>query len=160
MMRDSGASEIRIKREDVTSPTAADLITALNAELKKQYPEEGATHFRLDPEEIVEGRGGFFIAYADAKPVGCGAIRKLNADTAEIKRMFVVPEARGKGLSKQILSALEQEGRRLGVRRIVLETGDRQIEAVALYERAGFTRIPLFGEYLNSPLSVCMAKDI
>ena len=137
-----------------------ELINALNAELKRQYPEEGATHFRLDPDEVAKGRGAFLVAYAGGKPIGCGAIRKLDSDTAEIKRMYVVPESRGKGISKSILKALEEEARRLGVRRIVLETGERQIEAMALYTRAGFARIPPFGEYLNSPLSVCMAKEI
>ena len=153
-------SDIEIRGADINSSTAAELITALNAELKKQYPEEGATHFRLGSDEVAEGSGAFLIGYAKGNPIGCGAIRKLDADTAEIKRMYVVPEARGKGISKKMLRALEEEGRRLGVRRIVLETGERQIEAMALYAGAGFVRIPLFGEYLDSPLSVCMAKDL
>ena len=151
---------IEIERADINSPVVGELITALNAELKRQYPEEGATHFRLNSEEVAEGRGAFLVAYASGKPIGCGAIRKLDSETAEIKRMYVIPEVRGKGISKKILLALEQEGRRLGIRRIVLETGERQIEAMALYARAGFARIPLFGEYLNSPLSICMAKEI
>lgn len=154
------SANIEIRRVDINSPVVGELITALNAELKKQYPEEGATHFRLDPDEVAEGSGAFLAACAGDTPIGCGAIRKLDSDTAEIKRMYVVPAARGKGISKEILRALEEEARRLGVRRIVLETGDRQIEAMALYTRAGFVRIPLFGEYLNSPLSVCLAKDI
>ena len=151
---------IEIRRADIGSSAVNELITSLNAELKRQYPEEGATHFRLDPEEVAEGRGAFLVAYAGGKPIGCGAVRKIDSETAEIKRMYVIPEVRGKGISKRILSALEQEARQLGVRRMVLETGDRQIEAMALYTRAGFARIPLFGEYLNSPLSVCMAKNI
>jgi GNAT superfamily N-acetyltransferase len=153
-------SNIEIRRTDINSSVVRELIAALNAELKRQYPEEGATHFRLDPDEVAEGRGAFQVGYVGDKAIGCGAIRKLDADTAEIKRMYVIPEARGKGISKMILSALEEEARRLGVRRIVLETGERQIEAVALYTRAGFSRIPPFGEYLKSPLSVCMAKEI
>ena len=151
---------MEIRREDLGSPSARSLIGALNAELAAQYPEEGANHFRLDAHEVVEGRGAFFVAYADGQPVACGAIRRANAGTAEIKRMYVAPAARGKGIGRMMLDTLEAEGRRLGVTRIVLETGERQLEALALYERAGFTRIALFGEYIGSPLSVCMAKDL
>jgi GNAT superfamily N-acetyltransferase len=77
--------------------------------------------------------------------------------------MYVAPTARGLGVGRQILNALEAEARRLGARRLVLETGPRQPEALALYAHAGFTQIPLFGEYLDTPhpdLSVCMAKDL
>ena len=92
--------------------------------------------------------------------MGCGAIRRLDADTAEIKRMYVEPGARGQGVGRAVLAALEAEGRRLGVTRIMLETGERQVEALALYSRAGFVRIPAFGEYVASPLSLCMGKEV
>ena len=153
-----GSATIEIHREDIRSPVATSLILALNEELSMRYPEEGANHFRLDPDEVVAGRGAFFVAYANGKPTGCGAIRRLNDDTAEIKRMYVTPNNRGRGVGRAILLALETESRRLGVNRIVLETGERQPEALALYARAGFERIPAFGEYIESPLSVCMAK--
>jgi GNAT superfamily N-acetyltransferase len=136
------------------------LILALNVELSAQYPEEGATHFRLDPDEVTEGRGVFLVAYVDSRPVGCGAVRRIDGDTAEIKRMYVERGARGRGVGRIVLTALEAEGRRLGVRRMVLETGVRQAEALALYSRAGFCRIAAFGEYVGSPLSVCMEKEI
>ena len=159
-MSDHALTTLEIRSEDINSRVVGELINALNAELKRQYPEEGATHFRLDPDEVAEGRGAFLVAYAGLRPVGCGAIRKLNSDTGEIKRMYVIPEARGQGVSKKVLTALEQEARRLGLRRLVLETGERQIEAMTLYTGAGFARIPAFGEYLDSPLSVCMAKEL
>jgi GNAT superfamily N-acetyltransferase len=159
-MSDAHPVTIEIRREDISSAVAASLIVALNAELSTRYPEEGANHFRLDADEVAEGRGAFFIAYADGKPVGCGATRRLDAGTTEIKRMYVSPDARGRGVGRAILTALEAESHRLGVRRIVLETGERQPEALALYARAGFARIPAFGEYIGSPLSVCMAKRL
>lgn len=140
--------------------TAAKLIRSLNAELSATYPEEGATHFRLDPDETVEGRGAFLVAWVDGVPMACGAIRKNDEETAEIKRMYVAPEARGQGLSLRVLSALETEAARLQVKRIVLETGTRQHAALALYGRAGYQRIPAFGEYIGSPLSICMEKRI
>jgi GNAT superfamily N-acetyltransferase len=70
--------------------------------------------------------------------------------------MFVVPAMRGRGIGRAVLTALAAEGRRLGVDRLVLETGERQKEALVLYGRAGFVRIPAFGEYVDSSLSVCM----
>ncbi len=74
--------------------------------------------------------------------------------------MFVRSEERGRGIGRALLAALEAEARRLGLTRLVLETGVRQLEAIALYESAGFSRIPPFGEYVGSPLSVCMVKAV
>ena len=153
-------ASIEIRRENIQSAIAASLIMALNAELTIRYPEEGATHFRLDGDEVAEGRGAFLVASIDGKPTGCGAIRRLDADTAEVKRMYVAPDARGKGVGHAILTALEAESRRLGVRRILLETGVRQQEALALYSKVGFHPIPAYGEYVHSPLSICMSKTL
>jgi GNAT superfamily N-acetyltransferase len=153
-------TDLEFRREDLTSAAATALIRALNAELDERYPEEGANHFRLDSEEVTEGRGAFLVAYSNGQPVACGAIRRLDADTAEIKRMFVAPQSRGQGIARRLLAILEAEARRLAVKRIVLETGARQPEALALYEHAGFARVSLFGEYVSSPLSVCMVKEL
>lgn len=152
--------DLDIRREKMTSTVAAAMISALNAELSTRYPEAGANHFRLNPEEVIEGRGAFLVAYRDGKPLGCGAIRRLDERTAEIKRMYVDPNARGQGIGRMLLGALESEARRLHVGRIVLETGERQPEALALYVSSGFARIPAFGEYVGSPLSVCMEKKL
>jgi putative acetyltransferase len=151
---------VEIRREEIETPSAQALIRDLNGELRERYPEPGANHFRLDAEEVAEGRGALLVAYRGEVPVACGALRLHDKTTAEIKRMYVIPEERGKGISRRILAALEAEGRKLGARRLVLETGERQTEALALYERAGFARIPRFGEYASSPLSICMAKDL
>jgi GNAT superfamily N-acetyltransferase len=154
------ASGVEVTRVDLLSPAARLLIEALNAELSRRYPEEGATHFRLDPDEVADGQGAFLMASSSGRPVGCGAVRRIEARTGEIKRMYVSPDARGRGIGRAVLAALEAEARALGIARLVLETGLRQGEALALYERAGFSRIPPFGEYVNSPLSVCMGKDL
>jgi putative acetyltransferase len=151
---------LEVRREPVTSAVASALISALNAELTLQYPEEGANHFRLDAEEVEDGRGAFLVAYDRGRPTGCGAIRRLDESRAEIKRMYVDPAARGRGIGRTILDALEAEAKKLGVSRVVLETGERQMTAMRLYESAGFARIPTFGEYENSPLSICMEKLI
>src|SRR5262249_4163748 len=93
---------ISIRATSLGAPAARALITAPNAELKGRYPEEGATHFRLDEDEVGPGRGVFLVAYRDGEPTGCGAVRKLDAATAELKRMYVAPVARGLGIGRQI----------------------------------------------------------
>jgi GNAT superfamily N-acetyltransferase len=152
--------QAELRRADISSPVAQPLIAALNAELDARYPEEGANYFRLHPDEVSNGRGAFFVAYLGERAVGCGAVRRIEPHVAEIKRMYVAPEARGRRIGRQILNELEAEARQLGATRLVLETGPRQPEAIALYRHAGFSEVPLFGEYIGSEFSVCMAKDL
>ena len=149
-----------IRPESLSSPVSSALIARLNEELSGRYPEAGATHFRLDPHEVAPGVGVFLVAYDGEAPVGCGALRGLDAATMEIKRMFVVPEGRRRGIGRALLRALLEQARALGRARVVLETGVRQGEAITLYEQEGFVRIPLFGEYLGASLSVCMERRI
>ena len=152
---------IAITRAELTADVSRALIGALNAELQALYPEPGATHFSLEPEEVTAGRGAFLVVYDQGTPVGCGAVRLLDAETAELKRMYVAPSARGSGLGRRLVDALEAEARGLGARRLVLETGVRQAPALALYRSAGFGPVPLYGEYVLSPeTSVCLGKDL
>jgi putative acetyltransferase len=157
---EKAAASLEIRCEDLSSPVAQRLISALNAELEARYPEEGANFFRLDGEEVSEGRGAFVVAYMGDEPIGCGAVRRIEPHVLEIKRMYVDPSVRGRRVGRRILDALETESRRLGARRLVLETGPRQPDAIAMYQHAGFVEIPLFGEYIGSQFSVCMAKDL
>ena len=158
---DLAAAQLTIRREELDSLVAAQLISALNAELAAEYNDPRANHFRLDPDEVAPGRGAFLVAWSGQEPAGCGAIRRIDDHTAEIKRMYVVPGRRGSGVGRRVLQALEDEARRLQVRRIVLETGVRQERALALYRSSGFAIIPAYGEYADSPAtSVCMAKEL
>lgn len=155
------ADSITITRGDLADDASLALIGALNAELNGAYPEPGANHFRLDPDEVAPGRGTFLVVRMGGTPVGCGALRVLDAETAELKRMYVAPAARGTGLGRRLVDALEAEARALGVRRLVLETGTRQEAALALYRATGFVPIPLYGEYVLSPdTSICMGKEL
>ena len=89
------------------------------------------------------------------------AVRRLDEATAELKRMFVDPTVRGQGIGRALVEALESEARLLGVTTVVLETGARLAPAIKLYESMGYTRIPLFGEYLSSPdTSLCFGKPL
>jgi putative acetyltransferase len=154
-------TEIRLRRETLSSSSASALILALNAELSARYPEDKTgDQFRLDAGEVADGRGAFLVAYEGGNPLGCGAIRLLDADTVEIKRMYVMPGARRRGFGRRLLEALEAEARILGAKRIVLETGPRQPEAIALYSSCGFSEIAAFGEHQASPLSVFMGKEV
>jgi GNAT superfamily N-acetyltransferase len=151
---------LTITVEPITSAEAQALIAALDADILERYPNPDDNFFELAPSEVAPEHGAFVIARANGRAIGCGAVRRIDATTAEIKRMYVIPGARGQGLSRKILAFLEAEAARIGVTRLVLETGDRQVEAVALYLRAGFERIPSFGEYVDAPLSVCFGKDL
>jgi GNAT superfamily N-acetyltransferase len=100
------------------------------------------------------------VAYENEKPVGCGAIKELMAGTMEIKRMYVTPENRGKGIASQLLSALENWAAELAFSQCMLETGIRQPEAIALYEKNGYERIPNYGQYAGIETSLCFKKEI
>ena len=161
---------VEIAPEPLTSPDAAALLAALNAELSALYQEPGATHFRLDPNEVSPGAGVFLVARLRGSPVGCGALRRLRdpaqmrelgPQVGEIKRMYVAPSTRGQGVGRALLARIEAEASALGLTKLVLETGIRQTEALALYRRAGFTEIPPYGEYVLSPAtSVCFTKAL
>jgi putative acetyltransferase len=152
---------VHLRRGTLASPDAARLVAALNAELTTTFPEPGATHFSLSDAQVVDGDGAFFVAWLDDVAVGCGAVRRLDEATAEIKRMYVDPSARGRGIGRALLDGLEREARLIGVTRIVLETGTRLAPAIKLYEAMGYARIPLFGEYLSSPnTSLCFGKSL
>src|SRR5688500_16869404 len=152
---------LEIRRSSLTSPEAAALIAALNAELSATFPEPGANHFSLSGAQVEPGGGAFVIAYLEDVPVGCGAVRRIDETTAELKRMYVRPSVRGRGIGRALVAALEREARLPGVTRVVLETGPRLAPAIGLYEAMGYTRIPLFGEYLSSPdTSLCFGRSL
>lgn len=151
---------IEIRREDLQSPIAQTLIEALNADLRARYPGDGSDYFRLDPEEVRPGRGAFVVAYDAGTPIGCGAVRLIDAGVAEIKRMYVLPDMRGRGTARRMLEVLESEARALGVTKVMLETGTLQPEAIALYEKTGYSPTGPFGEYPPSPLNVFFEKRL
>ena len=153
-------TDVKIQECEIESPAAVELLSALNAELDLRYPEDGANFFELDSSDVMSGHGAFLAAYVGDTPVGCGAVRRLNDNDFEIKRMYVSPSFRGHRIGKAILTALESEAKILGASRLVLEAGDRQPEALALYRRSGFSEIQRFGQYVDAPLSVCMAKNL
>ncbi len=138
-------------------PAGVALRVAQQNEVSARY---GVPDSEPGPKPTAGDITVFLIAFADDTAVGCGGLRRLDDTHGEIKRMYVVPERRGTGVSTAILSALEGEARSRGWSRLVLETGDQQPDAMRLYEREGYTRIPNFGYYADSPLSICYEKEL
>lgn len=154
-------ARVTVRREPLDSAVAAGLIGALNRELSAEYPEPGATHFQLDPAEVAPGAGTYLVAWIDGVARGCGAFRRVDTETAELKRMYVETGFRGQGVGGVLLDALEAEARRIGIARLVLETGVRQAAAIQLYRTRGYVEVPPFGEYVHTPAtSYCMAKEL
>jgi putative acetyltransferase len=148
-----------VRPEPLDSPTAQELIAELNAELSRAYPPEQRFH-SLAATEVAEGAGAFVVAWLDGKPAGCGAVRLPSPDRAELKRMYVRPPHRGRGLAKAILTTLEDRAAALGAKTVVLETGIYQPAAIGLYESAGYAKVPCFGGYAASPTSICYEKRL
>lgn len=143
-----------------TDSRAADLMTAQQRELRALYRDTDARTEPFDPATLA-GEGSALLALEEAGALlACGALKRLGPGTAEIKRMYTVPEARGRGLGRQILEGLIERGRALGYARLVLETGDLQAGAIRLYEAVGFTRIPNYGYYADIEGSRCYALPL
>ena len=149
-----------IAAEPFESADARRLISGLDGGLAQLYTPDQRFGPNFNSGQIAGGRGTFLIARLDGRAVGCGAIRLLDDVTAEIKRMYVEPEVRGRRVGRAVLDALEEKARELGVRRLVLETGIHQHAAIALYTHAGYAQCDCWGEYTTSPTSVCYEKQI
>jgi GNAT superfamily N-acetyltransferase len=169
----TGGAHLTVEREPFDSPSAQALVDALMADLDARYAADGpgegdnpeiAGAWSVRAEQVTPPRGAFFVARLGDRPVGCGAVRRVIAgappDVAEIKRMYVAPAARGRGVARALLARLEAEAAALGYRILQLETGMRQPEAILLYKSAGYHRIAGYGQYATDELSLCFAKRL
>jgi putative acetyltransferase len=152
---------VEIRRETFDSGTVAALADALEEELLATYDGEPGSG-GLPAASIFEpaNGGAFLVGRIDGEAVACGGIARYDHTTAEIRRMYVVPSARGRGLSHRVLGALEDEARALGYSFVRLETGNLQSAAIGLYVSAGFEPIPRYGPFVNDPKSVCFEKRL
>ncbi|HEX8642349.1 MAG TPA: GNAT family N-acetyltransferase [Allosphingosinicella sp.] len=148
------ALDIRI--ESARSSAALALAAALDALITRLYP--GLPVNGVEPDFDAAG-GVYAIGYANGQPVASGALRD-EGGAAEIKRMYVVPAVRGRGYARAMLAFLEAEAARRGFARAILETGDRQPEAIALYRSAGWAQTDCYGPYVGEPVSLCFAKAL
>jgi len=147
-----------ITAERPDTPDAMELIAELEAYLTPLYPQESRHGYSV--EKLLQEAVAFFVIRHDGMPAGCGGVQLFDAEYGEVKRMYVRPPFRGLGLAKQILNHLADYALQHGVKVLRLETGIYQVEAIGLYERYGFQRIPPFGAYTEDPLSVFFEKRI
>lgn len=151
-------STVQIMAAPPDSEDAVRLIRALDDDLRGRYP--GIALHGLRPEDVRDHRLAFLVARADGEAIGCGAVRELEPGVGEVKRMFVQPAWRRRGVARQLLAALEVQARKLGYVALRLETALGQPEAIGLYRSAGYVDIPPFGEYIGNAASVCFEKRL
>ncbi|MFJ2831508.1 GNAT family N-acetyltransferase [Streptomyces sp. NPDC087263] len=158
---------MNIRRVPFDHPDAVKLNDQVQAEYAERYGDEGDVT-PLDATMFEPPLGRYLLAYDDQdRPVATGGWRTQDENDegyadgdAELKRMYVIPQARGLGLARRILAALETDARTAGRTRMVLETGTEQPEAIALYESSGYEPCTKFGHYRDSPMSCCFAKAL
>jgi putative acetyltransferase len=150
--------EAVIAAEHPDQPEIRALVADLNRHLLSLYRPEDCYHLSI--EELSRPEVTFFVARREEQAVGCGALRRLDATMGEVKRMYTAPEARGSGLGRRILQAIEAEARRSGLERLVLETGHRQPEALGLYRSAGFAECGAYLDYPDDGASIFMEKRL
>ena len=148
---------VKLIRTSSENPDFAQLIIALDADL---YLRNGEAQLKYRPYNKVDMIKHVVLVYIDDKPVGCGAFKKFDNVSVEIKRMFVHPEMRGKQLATKILHELENWAIEEGFYKAVLETGQKQVEAVRLYTTAGYSRTENYGQYVGMDESICFAKQL
>lgn len=148
---------IKIVRTNSDNPEFVKLVKLLDADLASRDGEEHSFYAQFNKIDSIKH---VVLAYEEANPLGCGAIKELGPGTMEIKRMYVSPESRKKGIASRVLSELEKWAREMSYTRCVLETGKKQPEAIALYRKNGYTLIANYGQYAGVENSVCFEKQI
>jgi GNAT superfamily N-acetyltransferase len=144
-----------LKRTNSQAPDFISLVEELDAYLAEADGEEHAFYHQFNG---IDHLRYVVIAYENDVPVACGAIKAFNEKAMEVKRMYTIPSVRGKGLATKVLAELEDWAAELGYPQCVLETGKRQPDAIALYEKNGYQRIPNYGQYIGMENSVCFEK--
>lgn len=143
-----------IETRPATDPELISLVLAQQRELREA---DGG----LDGQATVVREGAqYLVAVLGGRAVACGAWQRLDAGTAELKRMYVRPAFRGRGIARQLVVSLEEEALAAGHPTLRLETGSYLPAAIALYRSVGYTPIPTYGEYVNNPYSVCFEKRL
>ena len=133
------------------------LVKLLDAELAERDGKDHPFYAQFNKIDDIKYT---VVAYENEKPVSCGAIKEYNPNTMEIKRMYTLPEFRGKGIATKVLIELEKWVKELGYEKCILETGEKQPEAIALYKKNGYKLIPNFGQYAEVENSVCFEKEM
>ena len=148
---------ISLLRTNSENTDFVELVKLLDADLAIR---DGKEHSFYAQYNKIDNIKYVVIAYDNSKPVGCGAIKEYSPDIMEIKRMYTLPEERGKRIATKILIELEKWAHELSYKMCILETGKKQPEAISLYKRNEYKIIPNYGQYVGMENSVCFEKDI
>lgn len=147
---------LTFRRTTSENPDFQHLITLLDADIhSKNYTQQGT----FDKMNVIENNQTVIVVYDDETAIGCGCFKKYDEKTIEIKRMFVSPSMRGKRIAGMILNELEAWAKEFGYNRSILETGAKQSQAIIMYQKEGFERIPNFGVYEDVAESFCFGRD-
>lgn len=138
-------SDVEFQRADAAQPPGSDLLEAMIVDLTPLYGRIDVPQApSAGPADFAAPGGSFLVGFEDGRPICCGGLKRLPDGAVEIKRMYVVPEARGRGVAKELLAALEDEARALGYRVARLDTGPQQPHAERMYRQAGYEPIENF----------------
>jgi GNAT superfamily N-acetyltransferase len=148
---------IHLVHTDSSNTDFIELVKELDTYLAEKDGPEHAFYSQFNKTALLKH---VVVAYEDDKAIACGAIKEYAPGIAEIKRMYTSPESRGKGIATKVLTELEVWAAELFYTKCILETGKRQPEAIALYEKHGYTLIPSYGQYINVENSVCFEKEL
>ena len=146
---------IKIVKTNSSNNDFINLVKLLDADLAKRDGEDHAFYAQFNKLDKIEHA---LVLYINNKPMVCGAIKEFEPDSMEVKRMYTLPDYRGRGLATRVLLELENWTKELGYKKCVLETGKRQPEAIQLYVKNGYTTIPNYGQYIGIDNSVCFEK--
>jgi putative acetyltransferase len=148
---------MEFRRIDCNNRDFIELVQQLDSDLYARY---GDMQKQYNSFNTIESLDTVVVAYDNSNAIGCGCLKKYDEDTAEIKRVFIMPKYRGKGISKVIIKELERWAVEEKYTYSILETGVKQFEAIGLYERMGYKRIDNFGKYIGNSNSICMLKKL
>lgn len=148
---------IRLVRTDSKNVDFVNLVEKLDADLGERDGDEHAFYDQFNSIDTIKYA---VVAYINEIALGCGAIKEQDAHCMEVKRMYVPPEARGKGIATKVLQELEKWTVEMNYTNCVLETGKRQPEAIALYKKNGYQVTPNYGQYIGVENSVCFKKNV
>jgi GNAT superfamily N-acetyltransferase len=151
-------TEIQIRPARFDEPEVRKLVADALADLAVRYGGSG-DDTPVAASDFEPPSGAFLVAVADGELIGCGGWRG-HGDDAELKRLYTAPSVRGRGVARRVLAAVEDSARACGRRRLILETGDRQPEAIALYTKLGYEVIDNFGYYRNEPGVLSFARPL
>jgi GNAT superfamily N-acetyltransferase len=154
------APPLVIETVDPQHLQALALLAEAAIEARALYPELFAPDSPAPSNAPLGQREFYLLAWRDGVAVGCGALRRIDATTGEVRRMFVTRSARREGVARTLLARLEAEAMALGYRRLVLETGVRQKPAMALYRASGWRRTKPYGTFVGDATSVCFGKTV